>query len=154
MWGAMTQDFKHDDHNMYPTLSESEVCYTLDMHSLDNKSVYKKGTYSELKNGVTFDDVEAAEYYISFVFRLCSSDFGIKVDFAGYQWGMPSPYQTFGWNQSWMVINTTIKGSVCKRIIHSDGNIDGSTECPMGEIGGYTIPVEEEALTIFEADIG
>lgn len=151
MWSAMTQDFKQG--NRYPTLSENEVCYTLNMYSLDNKSFYKKGTYSELKNGVTFDDIKAADYYISFVLRLCSSDFGININFAGYQWGRESPYQTPGHYQQWNMINTNIMGNVCKRAFHSDGNISGSTECPMNEISGYTIPVEEEALTIFEANV-
>ena len=152
-WGALTQDFKHDDHNMYPTLSESEVCYDMSMYTQEGGYFYAKGTYTELKNGVKFSDIKAGEYWNpSFTFRLCSSDFGVEVKFSGMEWGMQYPHQTQGYNNSWQMINMTLIGNVCKRIKYSDGNVYNE-DCSYNEISGYTIPVEEAALTIFEAKV-
>ena len=152
-WGALTQDFKHDDHNMYPTLSESEVCYDMSMYTQEGGYFYAKGTYTELKNGVKFSDIKAGEYWNpSFTFRLCSSDFGVEVKFSGMEWGMQHPHQTQGYNNSWQMINMTLIGNVCKRIKYSDGNVYNE-DCSYNEISGYTIPVEEAALTIFEVKV-
>ena len=152
-WGALTQDFKHDDHNMYPTLSESEVCYDMSMYTQEGGYFYAKGTYTELKNGVKFSDIKAGEYWNpSFTFRLCSSDFGVAVTFSGMEWGMQHPHQIPGYNNSWQMINMTLIGNVCKRIKYSDGNVYNE-DCSYNEISGYTIPVEEAALTIFEVKV-
>ena len=152
-WGALTQDFKHDDHNMYPTLSESEVCYDMSMYTQEGGYFYAKGTYTELKNGVKFSDIKAGEYWNpSFTFRLCSSDFGVVVTFSGMEWGMQHPHQIPGYNNSWQMINMTLIGNVCKRIKYSDGNVYNE-DCSYNEISGYTIPVEEAALTIFEVKV-
>ena len=152
-WGALTQDFKHDDHNMYPTLSESEVCYDMSMYTQEGGYFYVKGTYTELKNGVKFSDIKAGEYWNpSFTFRLCSSNFGVEVKFSGMEWGMQHPHQTQGYNNSWQMINMTLIGNVCKRIKYSDGNVYNE-DCSYNEISGYTIPVEEAALTIFEVKV-
>ena len=152
-WGALTQDFKHDDHNMYPTLSESEVCYDMSMYTQEGGYFYARGTYTELKNGVKFSDIKAGEYWNpSFTFRLCSSDFGVVVTFSGMEWGMQHPHQIPGYNNSWQMINMTLIGNVCKRIKYSDGNVYNE-DCSYNEISGYTIPVEEAALTIFEVKV-
>ena len=152
-WGALTQDFKHDDHNMYPTLSESEVCYDMSMYTQEGGYFYAKGTYTELKNGVKFSDIKAGEYWNpSFTFRLCSSYFGVVVTFSGMEWGMQHPHQIPGYNNLWQMINMTLIGNVCKRIKYSDGNVYNE-DCSYNEISGYTIPVEEAALTIFEVKV-
>ena len=152
-WGVLTQDFKHDDHNMYPTLSESEVCYDMSMYTQEGGYFYAKGTYTELKNGVKFSDIKAGEYWNpSFTFRLCSSDFGVAVTFSGMEWGMQHLHQIPGYNNSWQMINMTLIGNVCKRIKYSDGNVYNE-DCSYNEISGYTIPVEEAALTIFEVKV-
>ena len=152
-WGALTQDFKHDDHNMYPTLSESEVCYDMSMYTQEGGYFYAKGTYTELKNGVKFSDIKAGEYWNpSFTFRLCSSDFGVVVTFSGMEWGIQHPHQIPGYNNSWQMINMTLIGNVCKRIKYSDGNVYNE-DCSYNGISGYTIPVEEAALTIFEVKV-